>query len=58
MCHEILHYGEPKLSFYLMHMFELFWIFIWFEFEFKSIEKIKREGIRKSREKENLIQPS
>jgi hypothetical protein len=30
---------------------------IWFEFESKSIKKIKRKGIRKFGEKENGIQP-
>jgi hypothetical protein len=39
----MLHYAEPKLSFCLMHMFEI---------DLKSIEKIERKGIRNSREKE------
>jgi hypothetical protein len=56
----MLHHAEPKLSFCLMHMFELVWICIWFEFDLKSIEKIKRKGIRNSREKEkpNSAQPA
>jgi hypothetical protein len=43
--HELVHHVEPKLFFCLMHMFELF------EFELSSLEKIKRKGIRNSREK-------
>jgi hypothetical protein len=41
----MLHHAEPKLFFCSMHMFELF------EFELSSLEKIKRKGIRKFREK-------
>jgi hypothetical protein len=41
--HEMLHHVEPKLFFCLMHMFELVWIYIWFEFNLKSIEKNKKK---------------
>jgi hypothetical protein len=53
-----VHHVEPKLFFCLMHMFELF-EFV-FEFELSSLEKIKRKGIRNSREKgkPNLAQPA
>jgi hypothetical protein len=45
----LLHHGDPKLFFDLMHMFELFEF--WFEFELSSLEKIKRKAFRKSLEK-------
>jgi hypothetical protein len=56
--HELVHHVEPKLFFCLMHMFELF-EFV-FEFELSSLEKIKRKGIRNSREKgkPNSAQPA
>jgi hypothetical protein len=41
--HKMLHHAEPKLFFYLMHMFELF------EFELNSIEKIKEKACGNSR---------
>jgi hypothetical protein len=57
--HEILHHAEPKLFFYLMHMFKLF------EFEWSSLGKIKRKAIRNSEKKGkpilaqlSLVQPS
>jgi hypothetical protein len=31
---------------------------IWFEFDLKPIEKIKKKGIKNSREKENQKQPT
>jgi hypothetical protein len=43
--HEMLHYGEPKLFFCLMHMFELFEFEFLVEFDLNSLEKIKRKGI-------------
>jgi hypothetical protein len=51
--HELLHHVEPKLFFYLMHMFELF-EFV-FEFELSSLEKIKRKAIGNSKKMENRI---
>ena len=52
MSHELLHHAEPKLFFCLMHMVEIFEFEFVFEFELSSLEKIKRKGIRNSREKE------
>jgi hypothetical protein len=49
--HELLHYAEPKLLFYLMNMFELFEFEFVFEFELSSLEKIKRKAIRNSEKK-------
>jgi hypothetical protein len=48
----MLHHAEHKLFICLMHMFEFE---IWFEFDLKSIEKIKRKAIRNSEkiEKQN-----
>jgi hypothetical protein len=48
--HNLLHHAEPKIFFELMHMFEFE---TWFEFELKTVEKIKK-AFRKSREKEKL----
>jgi hypothetical protein len=45
----MLHHPDPKLFFDLMHMFEMF------EFELSSLQKIKRKGTRKFREKEKPI---
>jgi hypothetical protein len=39
--HELLHHDEPKLFFGLMHQFELFEFGFVFEFDLKTIEKIK-----------------
>jgi hypothetical protein len=50
--HELLHHIEPKLFICLMYMFELFEFEFVFEFDLKSIEKIKTKGIINSREKE------
>jgi hypothetical protein len=47
----MLHHGEPKLLFGLMHMFELFEFEYVFEFEWISLEKIKRKAIRNSEKK-------
>ena len=59
MSHELLHHVEPKILFELMHMFVLVWFETWFEFEFKTLEKIERKAIRNSVEKEktNSAQP-
>jgi hypothetical protein len=65
---EMLHHAEPKLSFCLMHLFEIvwIWIWIWFEIDLKSIEKNKKkrhskfQGKRKNWIKHirpNLAQP-
>jgi hypothetical protein len=53
--HELLHHAEPKLFFYLMHMFELFEFEFVFEFELSSLEKIKRKAIGNSKKMENRI---
>jgi hypothetical protein len=45
----MLHHAEPKLFFWLMHMFELF------EFELSSLEKIKIKAIINSEKKRKLI---
>jgi hypothetical protein len=42
----LLHHDEPKLFFYLMHMFELFEFEFVFQFELSSLEKIKTKAIR------------
>jgi hypothetical protein len=56
--HELLHHTEPKLFFNLMHMFELFEFGFVFEFEFSSLEKIKRKAFRKPLEKgKNTFSP-
>jgi hypothetical protein len=47
----MLHHGEPKLFFCLMHMFELFEFEFVVEFELSSLEKIKRKAIRNSEKK-------
>jgi hypothetical protein len=41
MSHEMLHHAELKISFELLHMFEFE---IWFEFELKTLEKIKQKS--------------
>jgi hypothetical protein len=51
----MLHHAEPKLSFCLMHMFEMVLIYIWFEFDLKTLEKISRKTIRNSKKIENPI---
>jgi hypothetical protein len=48
--HEMLYHADPKLFFCLMHMCEMVWI--WFEFDLKSIEKNKKNSGEK--EKQNL----
>jgi hypothetical protein len=52
---DLLHHAEPRLSFDLMHMFELFEFGFVFEFELSSLEKIKRKAFRKSLKKEKAI---
>jgi hypothetical protein len=46
-----LHHAEIKLCVWLMHMFEIFKFEIVVWFDLNSIEKIKRKGIRNSKEK-------
>ena len=48
MSHELLHHVEPKLFFCLLKLFKFDLVF---EFDLKTIGKIKRKGIRNSREK-------
>jgi hypothetical protein len=60
--HDLLYHDEPKLFFDLMHMFEIFEFEFVFEFELSSLEKIKRKGNYKFREKGKtkfgLVQPN
>jgi hypothetical protein len=46
--HELLHHVEPKLFFCLLKLFKFA---LMFEFDLKTIGKIKRKGIRNSKEK-------
>jgi hypothetical protein len=48
MSHEMLHHAELQIFFELLHMFDLFEIETWFEFELKTLEKINRKSIRNS----------
>jgi hypothetical protein len=58
--YECLHHDELKLCFWLMHMFETFKFEFVIWFDLNSIEKIKRKGIRNSKEKgkANSAQPN
>jgi hypothetical protein len=58
----MLHHAEPKLFFCLKHMFELFELWIVFEFDLNSLEKKRKAfGNSEKKEKTNLaqqVQPS
>jgi hypothetical protein len=55
--HELLHHAEPKIFFELMHMFDWFEFETWFEFDLKTLEKIKEKHLENPWKKENSFQP-